>query len=83
MKNATLVEIQSPPQLMDREKILSAVDFPTENLVSATWMNRVQNEAYFHLCDVSVYSCKTVCTLLVLATRRKKSNYYNKLSSSY
>ncbi|XP_020285677.1 venom dipeptidyl peptidase 4 isoform X2 [Pseudomyrmex gracilis] len=50
--NVTLVEIEHPPELSTSERILSAVDFPTDNLVYATWMNRVQNRAYFQLCDV-------------------------------
>ncbi|KAH0563923.1 hypothetical protein KQX54_008121 [Cotesia glomerata] len=47
-----LTEIESPPQLANSMKILAAVAFPTETLVSATWMNRIQNRAYFHLYDV-------------------------------
>ncbi|XP_036148733.1 venom dipeptidyl peptidase 4 isoform X5 [Monomorium pharaonis] len=50
--NVTLVEIEHPPELSASERILSAVDFPTDSLVYATWMNRVQNRAYFQLCDV-------------------------------
>ncbi|XP_070531389.1 venom dipeptidyl peptidase 4 isoform X6 [Cardiocondyla obscurior] len=50
--NVTLVEIEHPPELSTSERILSAVDFPTDTLVYATWMNRVQNRAYFQLCDV-------------------------------
>ncbi|XP_033227069.1 venom dipeptidyl peptidase 4 isoform X2 [Belonocnema kinseyi] len=60
-KNGTTpIEIESPPHLKNKQTILSAVDFPTENLLSATWMNRVQNEAYFHLCDVITQNCTTV-----------------------
>ncbi|XP_057327710.1 venom dipeptidyl peptidase 4-like isoform X2 [Microplitis mediator] len=53
-----LTEIKYPPQLANSERILAAVAFPTENLVSATWMNRIQNRADFHLYDVenSVYN---------------------------
>ncbi|KAH0953559.1 hypothetical protein HN011_011109, partial [Eciton burchellii] len=50
--NVTLVEIEHPPELSATERILSAVRFPTDELVYATWMNRVQNRAYFQLCDV-------------------------------
>ncbi|XP_039303125.1 dipeptidyl aminopeptidase-like protein 6 isoform X3 [Solenopsis invicta] len=50
--NVTLVEIEHPLELSTSERILSAVDFPTDSLVYATWMNRVQNRAYFQLCDV-------------------------------
>ncbi|EZA55969.1 Dipeptidyl peptidase [Ooceraea biroi] len=50
--NVTLVEIEHPPELSASERILSAVNFPTDELVYATWMNRVQNRAYFQLCDV-------------------------------
>ncbi|XP_023289115.1 venom dipeptidyl peptidase 4 [Orussus abietinus] len=57
--NGSLVEIEHPPQLNLSERILSAVAFPTDNLVSATWMNRVQNRAYFQLCDVATSSCTT------------------------
>ncbi|KAK0074148.1 hypothetical protein PV325_008706 [Microctonus aethiopoides] len=47
-----LKEIEHPPELTNFERILAAVAFPTENLVSATWMNRIQNRAYFHLYNV-------------------------------
>ncbi|XP_011151258.2 venom dipeptidyl peptidase 4 isoform X3 [Harpegnathos saltator] len=50
--NMTLVEIEHPPELSNAERVLSAVDFPTDELVYATWMNRVQNKAYFQLCNV-------------------------------
>lgn len=60
IENATLIEIEPPLQLDGRESILAAVNFPTENIVSATWMNRVQNESYFHLCDVITQNCTTV-----------------------
>ncbi|XP_043476742.1 venom dipeptidyl peptidase 4 isoform X2 [Leptopilina heterotoma] len=60
IENATLIEIEAPLQLDGRESILAAVNFPTENIVSATWMNRVQNESYFHLCDVITQNCTTV-----------------------
>ncbi|KYN15672.1 Dipeptidyl aminopeptidase-like protein 6 [Trachymyrmex cornetzi] len=60
--NVTLVEIKHPPELSTSERILSAVDFPTDSLVYATWMNRVQNRAYFQLCDVDslLPNCTTV-----------------------
>lgn len=60
--NVTLVEIEHPPELSASERILSAVDFPTDSLVYATWMNRVQNRAYFQLCDVDslLPNCTTV-----------------------
>ncbi|CAL7939159.1 unnamed protein product [Xylocopa violacea] len=48
----SLTEIEPPAKLSSKERILSAVAFPTDSLVYATWMNRVQNEAYFHLCYV-------------------------------
>ncbi|XP_054009789.1 venom dipeptidyl peptidase 4-like isoform X2 [Hylaeus anthracinus] len=59
--NASLTEIEHPVELFDKERILSAVAFPTDNLVYATWMNRVQNEAYFHFCYVNgpVPNCTT------------------------
>lgn len=62
--NVTLVEIVHPPELSTTERILSAVAFPTDNLVYATWMNRVQNEAYFQLCDVDslLPNCTVVST---------------------
>ncbi|XP_043250210.1 venom dipeptidyl peptidase 4-like isoform X2 [Colletes gigas] len=50
--NASLTEIEHPAELSSTERILSAVAFPTDNLVYATWMNRVQNKAYFHFCYV-------------------------------
>lgn len=61
---AKLIEIEHPPELSSVERILSAVDFPTDNHVYATWMNRVQNMAYFRLCDVdsSVPNCTTALT---------------------
>lgn len=60
--NVTLVEIEHPPELSATERILSAVDFPTDSLVYATWMNRVQSRAYFQLCDVDslLPNCTTV-----------------------
>lgn len=60
--NVTLVEIEHPSELSTSERILSAVDFPTDSLVYATWMNRVQNKAYFQLCDVDslLPNCTTV-----------------------
>jgi hypothetical protein len=60
--NVTLVEIEHPLELSTSERILSAVDFPTDSLVYATWMNRVQNRAYFQLCDVGslLPNCTTV-----------------------
>jgi dipeptidyl-peptidase-4 len=60
----TLVEIEHPPELSATERILSAVRFPTDELVYATWMNRVQNRAYFQLCDVDgpLPNCTTVRT---------------------
>lgn len=62
--NASLVEIEYPSQLASVERILSAVAFPTDSLVSATWMNRVQNQAYFHLCNVSNQSCITALSYI-------------------
>lgn len=50
--NTNLTEIEHPNKLSTEERILSAVAFPTDNLVYATWMNRVQNRAYFHFCYV-------------------------------
>lgn len=49
----SLTEIEHPTELSSQERILSAVAFPTDNLVYATWMNRVQNKAYFHFCYVN------------------------------
>ncbi|XP_076165408.1 venom dipeptidyl peptidase 4 isoform X2 [Ptiloglossa arizonensis] len=59
--NVSLTEIEHPAKLSTEERILSAVAFPTDNLIYATWMNRVQNEAYFHLCyvDALVPNCTT------------------------
>ncbi|CAK9800503.1 Venom dipeptidyl peptidase 4 [Anthophora quadrimaculata] len=50
--NVNLTEIEHPVELDSQERILSAVAFPTDNLVYATWMNRVQNRTYFHFCYV-------------------------------
>lgn len=60
--NVSLTEIEHPDELASEERILSAVAFPTDNLVYATWMNRVQNEAYFRFCSVhdSLPNCTTV-----------------------
>ncbi|XP_050596155.1 venom dipeptidyl peptidase 4 isoform X3 [Bombus affinis] len=59
--NVSLTEIEHPDELASEERILSAVAFPTDNLVYATWMNRVQNEAYFRFCSVhdSLPNCTT------------------------
>ncbi|XP_046586430.1 venom dipeptidyl peptidase 4 isoform X1 [Neodiprion lecontei] len=57
--NVTLVEISHPSQLDSDERILAAVAFPTNNLISATWMNRVQNIAYVQLCEPSSNTCTT------------------------
>ncbi|XP_034934341.1 venom dipeptidyl peptidase 4 isoform X2 [Chelonus insularis] len=48
----SIYEIKYPPQLANTERVLAAVSFPTENLVSVTWMNRIQNKAVFQLYDV-------------------------------
>lgn len=60
--NTNLTEIEHPNKLSTEERILSAVAFPTDNLVYATWMNRVQNRAYFHFCYVhgQLPNCTTV-----------------------
>lgn len=60
--NVTLMEIEHPPELSTTERILAAVNFPTDSLVYATWMNRVQNRAYFQLCDVD--SLLPNCTIV-------------------
>ena len=60
--NGSLIEIECPTELRQREPILAAVSFPTDRLISATWMNRVQNEVYFSLCDVLAQNCTTVGT---------------------
>ncbi|XP_017885602.1 venom dipeptidyl peptidase 4 isoform X2 [Ceratina calcarata] len=59
--NVSLTEIEHPVELSSEERILSAVAFPTDNLVYATWMNRVQNKAYFHFCYVrnALPNCST------------------------
>ncbi|KAG7203914.1 hypothetical protein KM043_016937 [Ampulex compressa] len=59
--SVNLIEIEHPSELSSEERILAAVNFPTDNVLYATWMNRVQNKAYFHLCDVNhlVPNCKT------------------------
>ncbi|KAL2712951.1 venom dipeptidyl peptidase 4 isoform X2 [Vespula squamosa] len=64
--NTRLIEIAHPPELSSVERILSAVSFPTDNHVYATWMNRVQNMAYFRLCDVGnhVPNCTTTLTYI-------------------
>ncbi|XP_072762346.1 venom dipeptidyl peptidase 4 isoform X3 [Anoplolepis gracilipes] len=67
--NVTLVEIEHPAELSTTERILSAVDFPTDNLVYATWMNRVQNRAYFQLCDVD--SLLPNCTIALSYSEKK------------
>ena len=76
--NVTLVEIEHPPELSTSERILSAVDFPTDSLVYATWMNRVQNRAYFQLCDVDslVPNCTTVG---ISSFSREKDNLLNRI----
>ncbi|XP_066587909.1 venom dipeptidyl peptidase 4 isoform X2 [Prorops nasuta] len=60
--NVTLIEVEHPRELSSVERILASVAFPTDSLVQATWMNRVQNGAYFHLCDVNSNkpNCSTV-----------------------
>lgn len=58
--NISLTEIEHPQQLANTERILAAVTFPTENIVSATWMNRIQNRAYFQLYNVEKFSYNTV-----------------------
>ncbi|XP_063983371.1 venom dipeptidyl peptidase 4 isoform X3 [Diachasmimorpha longicaudata] len=52
-----LTEIKPPRQLAESERILAAVAFPTETIVSSTWMNRVQNQVYIRTYDAenSVY----------------------------
>ncbi|KAF7397902.1 hypothetical protein HZH68_009124 [Vespula germanica] len=64
--NTRLIEITHPSELSSVERILSAVSFPTDNHVYATWMNRVQNMAYFRLCDVGshVPNCTTSLTYI-------------------
>ncbi|XP_058799148.1 venom dipeptidyl peptidase 4-like isoform X2 [Phymastichus coffea] len=57
--NVSLIEIESPSKLSRQERILAAISFPTESLVSSIWMNRVQNQAYFHLCNVVTRKCNT------------------------
>lgn len=68
--NVNLIEIEHPTELSSEERILSAVAFPTDTLVYATWMNRVQNRAYFHFCYVHdpVPNCTTVRTHLSIHT---------------
>lgn len=58
--NTSLIEIECPPQLSSVQRILSTVTFPTDNFVSATWMNRVQSEVYFQHCNVDDFNCTTV-----------------------
>lgn len=58
--NVTLIEISHPSQLDSVERILAAVQFPTNDLVAATWMNRIQNEAYVQLCQTPTNNCTTV-----------------------
>ncbi|XP_012256545.3 venom dipeptidyl peptidase 4 isoform X3 [Athalia rosae] len=65
--NVTLVEILHPTQLDNVERILAAVDFPTNNLVSATWMNRVQNQAYVQLCEPAMNVCDTALSYVETA----------------
>ena len=77
--NVTLVEIEHPPELSTSERILSAVDFPTDSLVYATWMNRVQNRAYFQLCDVDnlLPNCTTVGISSFSRERQSSSSEQN------
>lgn len=77
--NVTLVEIEHPPELSTSERILSAVDFPTDSLVYATWMNRVQNRAYFQLCDVD--SLLPNCTMVGISSFSRARD--NLLGSEY
>ncbi|OAD59161.1 Venom dipeptidyl peptidase 4 [Eufriesea mexicana] len=62
--SVSLTEIEHPTELSSEMRILSAVAFPTDTLVYATWMNRVQNRAYFHFCYVHdpLPKCTTVRT---------------------
>lgn len=57
--NFSLVEIKYPPKLERSEPILASVSFPTDNILSAIWMNRVQNEAHFRMCNVISQNCST------------------------
>ncbi|XP_014205083.1 venom dipeptidyl peptidase 4 isoform X2 [Copidosoma floridanum] len=57
--NVSLTEIECPHKLSFSERILASVSFPTDHLVTAIWMNRVQNQAYFHTCDVVHRNCTT------------------------
>ncbi|XP_008202160.1 venom dipeptidyl peptidase 4 isoform X1 [Nasonia vitripennis] len=57
--NVSLIEIEAPLKLSYTERILASVSFPTDGLVSAIWMNRVQNQAYFHMCNVIDRNCST------------------------
>lgn len=74
--NTNLTEIEHPNKLSTEERILSAVAFPTDNLVYATWMNRVQNRAYFHFCYVHGHlpNCTTVCIYIYLSSWHLSSN---------
>lgn len=74
----SLTEIEHPIQLDDSERILAAVAFPTESLVSATWMNRVQNKVYFHLCNVDenfAYNTVRIANQLNLSFQDKTKHF--------
>lgn len=74
--NITLREIKSPPQIVESDKILAAVVFSSENIVSVTWMNRVQNQSYIHLYDVQESVYKTVHNTYFFETEISNSFMY-------
>ena len=57
--NVKLTEIEPPPPLVYVDRVLASVSFPTNSIVAATWMNRVQNRAYFRMCNVDHHNCST------------------------
>jgi dipeptidyl-peptidase-4 len=58
-KNESFIEIKCPSNLQYVERILASVSFPTDDILSSVWMNRVQNQAYFYMCNVVNKNCST------------------------
>ena len=50
--------LEPPRYFEDREKIIYAVRWATDNEVSLTWENRHQNYSIVSVCDVGVATCK-------------------------
>ncbi|XP_044001063.1 venom dipeptidyl peptidase 4-like [Aphidius gifuensis] len=45
-KNIKLIRIKQPNKLAINNTILNDVEFPTENIITINWKNRIQNESY-------------------------------------